>query len=185
MEQEFKELLLSTNRPGIEKLLEFLQNSDFFIAPASTKYHDSHPRGLLEHSLRVYKLLSARINSLPNIKPKEDTLIIIALLHDICKTNYYKITYRNIKDESTNWEWKKVPYFTIEDALPYGHGEKSVYIISKYIDLTEEEAFAIRFHMGFTEPKELYQTISAAYKKYPLGLLLHEADLEATYDIDI
>ena len=104
---------------------------------------------------------------------------MIALLHDLCKANYYKIDYRNAKNEQGVWE--KVPYYTVDDTIPYGHGEKSVMMITEYIKLTPEEKYCIRWHMGFTEPKELYGTISAAYKKYPLALLMHEADLEATY----
>ena len=97
--------------------------------------------------------------------------------------NFYKIEYRNAKNE--RGEWEKVPFYTIEDTIPYGHGEKSVMMISEYIKLTVEEKYAIRWHMGFTEPKELYTTLGAAFKKYPLALLLHEADLEATYFFDI
>ena len=81
--------------------------------------------------------------------------------------------------------WEKVPYYTIDDTIPYGHGEKSVMMISEYIKLTVEEKYCIRWHMGFTEPKELYNTLGQAYKKYPLALLTHEADLETTYFYDV
>ena len=108
---------------------------------------------------------------------------ISALLHDLCKVNFYKVDFRNTKNSLG--EWVKVPYYTIDDTIPYGHGEKSVMMITEYIKLTPEEKYAIRWHMGFTEPKELYTTIGNAYKKYPLALLVHEADLEATYFFDI
>ncbi|MGN1303100.1 MAG: HD domain-containing protein, partial [Clostridia bacterium] len=111
-----------------------------------------------------------------------DSTKIVALLHDICKTNFYKTDFRNVKN---NGIWEQVPYYTIEDTIPYGHGEKSVMMISEFIKLTPEEKYAIRWHMGFTEPKELYGTIGQAYKKYPLALYTHEADLEATYIYDI
>ena len=113
----------------------------------------------------------------------EDTLIIVALLHDICKTNFYKVDYRNAKNE--RGEWEKVPYYTIDDTIPFGHGEKSVMMLTEYIKLTPEEKYAIRWHMGFSEPKEVYNTLGAAFKRYPLALLLNEADLESTYFYDI
>ena len=113
----------------------------------------------------------------------DDTVKIVALLHDICKVNFYKVDYRNAKNELGVWE--KVPYYTIEDTIPYGHGEKSVMMITEYMKLTVEEKYAIRWHMGLSEPKEVYGTISAAFAKYPLALMLFEADLESTYLFDI
>ena len=184
MKEKFIELLKKTNREGMDELLEFLEKSDFYKAPASTRFHGNFEGGLLEHSLKVYELLLEKVkNSAVPIEVSEDSLIIIALLHDICKANYYKVDYRNAKNEFG--EWEKVPYYTVDDTIPYGHGEKSVMMITEYIKLTVEEKYCIRWHMGFTEPKELYTTISSAYKKYPLALLVHEADLEATYFFDI
>lgn len=184
MKEKFIELLKSTNREGMEELLYFLENSDFYRAPASTKFHGAKEMGLLEHSLKVYELLKFKTEHLPiEMEIKPESIIIIALLHDICKTNFYKIDYRNAKNELGVWE--KVPYYTIEDTIPYGHGEKSVMMISEFIKLTNEEKYAIRWHMGFTEPKEVYSTLGAAYTKYPLALLMHEADLEATYFFNV
>ena len=184
MKEEFLNLLKSTKRDGIEELIEFIEKSDFFKAPASTRFHGNYEGGLLEHSMKVYEILREKVNkSSIEINTSEDSLILIALLHDICKANYYKIDYRNAKNQFG--EWEKVPYYTVEDTIPYGHGEKSVMMITEYIKLTVEEKYCIRWHMGFTEPKELYSTISVAYKKYPLALLLYEADLEATYFFDI
>ena len=182
MKEQFIELLKSTNREGIENLLAFLEKTDFYVAPASTKYHGAYKGGLLEHSMKVYEILKEKIKN-EKLDVKEDTIIISALLHDICKLNFYKVDYRNAKNEKG--EWEKVPYYTIDDTTPYGHGEKSVMMISEYIKLTNEEKYAIRWHMGFTEPKELYGTIGQAYKKYPLALLLFEADLESTYFYNI
>ena len=177
MKEEFIELLKQTNREGMKNLIEFLKNkTDFFEAPASTRFHGSFKGGLLEHSMKVYEILKQKAGDSESVR-------IIALLHDICKTNFYKVDYRNAKNEQGVWE--KVPYYTIEDTIPYGHGEKSVMMISEFIKLTPEERYAIRWHMGFTEPKELYTTIGQAYKKYPIALLTHEADLEATYFYDI
>ena len=134
--------------------------------------------------MKVYEILDYKVkNNFIDMNVKEDTIKIITLLHDICKANFYKVDYRNAKNSLG--EWEKVPYYTVDDQIPYGHGEKSVMMISEYIKLTPEEKYCIRWHMGFTEPKELYTTIGNAYKKYPLALLLHEADLEATYFFDI
>ncbi len=180
MKEEFIKLLRDTNREGIEDLIQFLEKTDFFKAPASTRYHGNYEGGLVEHSMKVYEILKSKVsNSSLELNVSDDTVILVALLHDICKTNYYKVDYRNAKNE--RGEWEKVPYYTTDDSIPYGHGEKSVMMITEYMKLTSEEKYAIRWHMGFTEPKELYGTIGLAYKKYPLALLLHEADLEATY----
>ena len=178
MKEKFIELLRKTNREGIEKLIEFLEKTDFYTAPASTRFHGAKENGLLEHSLKVYEILDKKVKDL-GMEINEDTIIITALLHDICKVNFYKIDYRNAKNEKG--EWEKVPYYTVDDTMPYGHGEKSVMMLMEYIKLTAEEKYAIRWHMGFTEPKEVYTTIGQAYQKYPLALLIHEADLEATY----
>ena len=184
MKEEFIKLLRSTKRDGIENLISFLEKTDFFEAPASTRYHGAYEGGLLEHSMKVYELLDKKIKqSYLELNIQEDTIKIVALLHDICKLNFYKVDYRNAKNELGVWE--KVPYYTIEDTIPYGHGEKSVMMLTEYIKLTSEEKYSIRWHMGFTEPKEVYGTIGQAYKKYPLALLLFEADLEATYFYNI
>ena len=176
MKEEFINLLKQIHREGMEALIEFLERSDFFEAPASTRFHGCHKGGLLEHSMKVYEILKTKTEDSDSVK-------IIALLHDICKVNYYKTDYRNAKNEQGVWE--KVPYYTVDDLISYGHGEKSVMMLSEFIKLTPEERYAIRWHMGFTEPKELYGTIGQAYKKYPIALLMHEADLEATYFYDL
>lgn len=178
MKEEFIKLLKSTNREGMDDVLNFLEKSDFYTAPASTRFHGSYEGGLLEHSFKVYEIFAEKIKNAGLNTPNE-TIIISALLHDICKVNFYKTDYRNAKN--ARGEWEKVPYYTIEDTIPYGHGEKSVMMLTEYIKLTNEEKYAIRWHMGFSEPKEVYGTLGEAYKKYPIALLLHEADLEANY----
>lgn len=184
MKDQFIKLLKETKREGMENLINFLNNSDFFTAPASTRFHGAYEKGLLEHSMKVYEILKEKVKSAPiEMNISEETIRIAALLHDICKVNFYKIDYRNAKNELGVWE--KVPYYTVEDSIPYGHGEKSVMMITEYIKLTAEEKYAIRWHMGFSEPKEVYSTLGQAMKKYPLVLLLNEADLEATYFFDI
>ena len=184
MKEEFLKLLRSIKRDGIEDLIKFLESTDFFTAPASTRFHGDYEGGLLEHSMKVYEILKHKAkNNIMNMEWPEDTLIIVALLHDICKTNFYKVDYRNAKN--ARGEWEKVPYYTIDDTIPYGHGEKSAMMLTEYIKLTPEEKYAIRWHMGFSEPKEVYNTLGAAFKRYPLALLLNEADLESSYFYDI
>ncbi len=180
MKEDFLTLLKEVNREGMENLIDFLENkTDFFKAPASTRFHGNYEGGLLEHSMKVYEILKEKVKTCCiDIPATEDTLKIIALLHDICKVNFYKVDYRNAKNE--RGEWEKVPYYTVEDTIPYGHGEKSVMMITEYIKLTSEEKYCIRWHMGYSEPKEVYNTLNAAFKKYPLALLLFESDIEAT-----
>ena len=184
LKEEFIKLLKSTNREGMDKLIDFLDKTDFYTAPASTRFHGDFEGGLLEHSMKVYEILKEKVKHAPiELNINEDSLIIIALLHDICKANFYKVDYRNAKNEFG--EWEKVPYYTVDDTIPYGHGEKSVMMITEYMKLTSEEKYCIRWHMGFSEPKEQYTTLGLAFKKYPLALLVHEADLEATYLFNI
>lgn len=178
MKEKFIELLRSTNREGIEKLIDFLDRTDFFTAPASTRFHNSFESGLLAHSMNVYTSLKKLVgNEWP-----EDTIIIVSLLHDICKVNMYKVDYRNKKDE--NGVWVKEPYYTTDDLMPLGHGEKSVMIISEFIKLSKEELYAIRWHMGGFEPKENYGYLAKAYEKYPLAVYTHIADIMATYILE-
>lgn len=180
MKQKFIDLLKSTNREGMEDLIAFIEKTDFFTAPASTKFHGAFEGGLLAHSMKVYELLKQKAeNNAIDAKFNDDTIIITALLHDICKVNFYKVDYRNAKNALG--EWEKVPYYTVDDTIPYGHGEKSVMMITEYIKLTSEEKYAIRWHMGFSEPKESYSALGATYKKYPLALLINEADVETSY----
>lgn len=184
MKEEFLKLLKTINREGIDDLIKFIEKSDFLTAPASTRFHGSHEGGLLEHSMKVYEILVHKVNtSVIPLEVSSETLIIVALLHDLCKANFYKVDYRNAKNSFG--EWEKVPYYTVEDTIPYGHGEKSVMMITEYMKLSVEEKYCIRWHMGFSEPKELYGTLGEAFKKFPLALLLHEADLEASYFYDL
>lgn len=178
-------------RPGADKLLAWLETTDFFEASASTRFHLSHPGGLVEHSIHVYHRLhdlfvSERQNreNDPFIElsnNEEETIAICGLLHDICKANFYAVEMRNRKNEQGQWE--KYPFYVVNDQLPYGHGEKSVYIISGFMKLTREEAMAIRWHMGFSDNdfKAGGFSVGNAFEKFPLALLTHMADLQATY----
>lgn len=187
--EEFIEIFNSNiKREGADRLLDFLENkSDFFTAPASTRYHNAFEGGLLRHSLNVYKCMCAymdrvRVKEEYGLTATAESIAIVALLHDVCKVNFYRTSYRNAKNEKTG-QWEKVPYFEIHDTLPYGHGEKSVYMISGFIRLSREEAMAIRWHMGFsgTEDKN---TIGRALEMYPLAFALSVADMEASYFLE-
>ena len=169
-------------REGADKLLDFLLNgSDFFTAPASTRYHGAHEGGLVEHSLNVYDCLQdmmKRLKERYGIEYPEESIAIAGLLHDICKVNFYKTSYRNVKDETGRWQ--SVPYYTIEDTLPYGHGEKSAYIVSAYMRLTRDEAFAIRYHMGFSGTEDP-GNVGRALEMFPLAYATCCADMEAAF----
>jgi hypothetical protein len=177
-------------RGGADKLLEYLKKSDFFTAPSSTRFHGSYEGGLVQHSLNVYHCLKdylsrPRTKELYGMDYSEETIAIVALLHDVCKINFYTVDYRNKKNDEGVWE--KVPYYTINDTLPYGHGEKSVYILSGFFygddRLTREEAFAIRYHMGFSGIEDK-NVIGKALEMYPLALALNVADMEASYYLE-
>ena len=177
------------HREGADKLLEYLDSpaSDFFTAPASTKFHNNVKGGLLQHSPNVYDCLvsyfaSERRTKLLGLEDVSDeTLAVVALLHDLCKVNVYKESTRNQKDASG--VWRQVPYYEFKDELPYGHGEKSVYIISGFMRLSREEAFAIRYHMGFSTEDDA-RNVGAAFELFPLALALSIADTEATYYLE-
>lgn len=174
-------------RDGSDKLLEFLEKSDFFTAPASTRYHGAYKGGLLRHSLNVYECLveylaRERVQEKYGMKFSEESAAIVALLHDVCKVNFYTVSMRNSKNEQTG-QWEKVPYYTINDTLPYGHGEKSVYMVSGFMRLTRDEAMAIRWHMGFSGVEDK-NTIGRALEMYPLAFALQVADMEASYFLE-
>lgn len=172
-------------RPGADGLRKYLLGSDFFTAPASGRFHCCHEGGLCEHSVNVYKRLlaiaKAEYGDEWESRLPHESIAICGLLHDVCKIGYYKEDLRNVKNE--NGEWIKVPYYTRAEELPYGHGEKSVYIVNGFIRLTRAEALAINWHMGGFDARSRGGdfSISEAYAKYPLCVLLHVADLEATY----
>ena len=176
------------HRRGADQLLAWLQSdaSDFFTAPSSTRYHGSYEGGLVEHSLNVYHCLvdylaRPRTKELYGMDYSDETVALVALMHDICKVNFYVVDYRNAKNEQGVWE--KVSYYTIRDEMPYGHGEKSVFLIERFLRLKPSEAVAIRWHMGgFDEAARGGSfAISQAYERYPLAVKLHLADVYSTY----
>ena len=174
-------------RDGADKLLEYLLSPacDFFTAPASSRFHLSCEGGLCEHSLNVYDCLVAYLDSDMSknlgFDYSEESIAIVALLHDLCKIGVYKKGFRNVKDEKGTWQ--RVDTFEFDDQLPYGHGEKSVYIISGYMRLTREEAFAIRYHMGYSSTEDV-RNVSTAFEMFPLAYAVNVADSQATYYIE-
>jgi len=170
-------------REGHVQLLSYLERSDFFQAPASSRYHNSFEGGLAQHSINVYHCLKnylerERCRELYRLSYSDETIALVALLHDVCKIDSYKKDTRNVKNEQGVWE--KVPYYRYEDSLPYGHGEKSVYMLSGFMRLTREESMAIRWHMGFSGIEDK-NTIGNALERYPLAFALSVADMESTY----
>lgn len=167
-------------RDGSQELLRWLEEkSDYFTAPASTKFHEAYEGGLLDHSLTVYDKLHPKAEG----RYSEETIALCALMHDVCKTNLYRVSSRNVKNDVTG-QWEKVPYYTIEDRLPYGHGEKSVYMLSGFLRLSREEAMAIRWHMGGFDDAAgagFGNTLRTAFEMYPLAVMLHISDMEAVY----
>ena len=164
-------------RDGSKELLDWLQTTDFFNAPASTRYHCACENGLVMHSVSVFNTLMEK--HFDEETDSVESFAICALLHDLCKAQFYKVSTRNVKNEQTG-QWEKVPYYAIEDSFPFGHGEKSVFLIERFMRLKIDEAMAIRWHMGEFGDKNS-NTISQAYDRYPLAVKLHLADLESTY----
>lgn len=164
-------------RDGAADLLAWLEATDFYTAPASTRFHGDHEGGLCEHSINVFNQMCRLLRSYPEIKTNGETTAIISLLHDVCKIGCYKTEYRNAKD--ANGVWQKVPYYAFDEQFAYGnHGGKSVFLISRFIRLTEEEAVAIQCHMGNEDGK---YGVSESYRRYPLAWLLHVADEAASF----
>lgn len=185
--QQFLEIYKKfIKRDGADKLLDWLVKSDFFEAPASTKFHNAKPEGLCEHSVNVYFRLRKLVDEEKKIHPNlvgsitDESVAIVALLHDVCKANMYVLDYRNVKVDGN---WEKVPYYTIDDQLPYGHGEKSVYIVNGFLRLSREEAMAINWHMGGFDKRVVGGDfgLSKAFEQFPLACLTNIADMMATY----
>ena len=186
--EENKKLFLelvkqNVHRDGIDSLLDWLTKTNFFHDPASTRYHSNFEGGLCQHSLNVYarliKLLQYEYGDAWQEKCSMESAVIIGLFHDICKVDTYHIDFRNVKEDGI---WTQKPYYTTNDNLPYGHGEKSVYIINGFIRLTREEAMCINWHMGEYDLRvKAGQSLSNIYYQYPLVLLTHLADNMASY----
>jgi len=200
--KRFEELMATVERDGKDDLMTYIRDkTDFYKAPASTQYHSSYEGGLLQHSLNVYDCLMAKKES-PVWKKileeiPDESLIVMSLLHDICKINFYVQGTKNQKtydpekvaaaeewqvkhDSLGDYVWESVLRYEVKDSIPLGHGEKSVMLINCFMKLKKHEIFAIRWHMGFSEEKAQYKTLGEAMEKYPIVLALYEADLEAS-----
>ena len=187
--EEFLEIFQThIHREGSAELLDYLLNkSDFFTAPASARFHGSYVGGLCEHSVNVFRCLKdylarPRTRNVYQLDYPMESVAIVALLHDLCKIGCYKAGTRNVKNDATG-QWEKVPTFFFEDKLPYGHVEKSVYIISGFMRLSREEAMAIRWHMGFSGTED-NRLVGQAFQHFPLAFALATADMEASYFLE-
>lgn len=177
----------TVKREGIEKLTTWLNDTDFYTAPASTQYHSNYEGGLAEHSLKVTELFGEKCKQF-NVNIPQESIYICGLCHDLCKINFYTKGFKNVKEgKKTDWKgrevdnWIEKEVWEVNDSIPIGHGEKSIILLQRFISLSEFEVLAIRWHMGI--PSEYME--SKAYQKavemYPSIVLLHSADLESSY----
>lgn len=190
----FEDLLKSTQREGIENVIEFIKNTDFYTAPSSTIYHSNYKGGLLNHSLLVYCLMMKYKESMIYMKPEleeklpDDSIKIVGLLHDICKTCFYKETVKWKKNSMGNWE--SYIGYDIDDTFPIGHGEKSVIMLQNFgLHLNPDEMLAIRYHMGSWDGGILSNDIKYAYlaaiDMSPLVPLVQIADSTSSLTLEI
>lgn len=167
-------------RDGVDNLLRWLESSDFFTAPASSRYHGSHPGGLVEHSLNVYDQMQRLRLAYPEISCSDETAALVSLFHDLCKVNMYEVEKRNRKNPAGQWE--SYDAYKINEKFPFGgHGSKSMFIVQNFIRLTAEEAVAINCHMGMSDGNEY---VGKSYEKFPVAWLLHVADEAATFLVE-
>lgn len=180
----FKEKFVSIcnekiQRQGINDLMSWLDKSDFYTAPASTRFHGSYTEGLVEHSLNVYEEALRLLKAYPEIEASEESVAIAALFHDLCKVNFYTIEQRNRKNEDGKWE--KYDAYAIKEKFCFGgHGSKSMFIVQHFMPLTNEEAVAINCHMGAYDNKD----VGSAFEQFPLAWIVHVADGAATHIIE-
>lgn len=176
--ETFKRLVESLiRRPGIDALMSWLEESDFYTAPASSRFHGGHPGGLLEHSLHVYGELKRLLTAYPEVSCSEETAAVIALFHDVCKVNMYVPEKRNRKNDQGQWE--QYDAYRIDEKFKFGgHGSKSVFLLQQFIKLTPEEAVAINCHMGAFGGND---NVGSSFEQWPIAFLLHAADSAATY----
>jgi hypothetical protein len=180
-------------REGIRELLEWLEESDFYKAPASTRFHLCKEGGLVEHSLNVYRrlvrLCEAEYGELT--EDQHEIAAIISLFHDLCKIDFYKPEWKNVKvyqergskfDNGGRFEWETKLGYSVDEGFCFGyHGPKSAFLIERFIRLTPEEAVAVSCHMGAFDRSPNDYAISNAFERYPLALLLHMADCMASF----
>lgn len=171
-------------RNGLHNLIDYLYETDFFYAPCSTRFHLSEPHGLIRHSLAVHNYAKELFDLYSNFTP--ESVAIVSLFHDLCKVHCYnpckKARKTGRKLPNGRDEWEDYTGYDFVEEFPYGHGEKSVYLIQKHIDLSDAEAMAIRWHMGFSDAsfKGGQISVSNAMAIYPEIALLHSADMIST-----
>ncbi len=181
-EQEFKKEAKAIKRAGVDDLLTYLDGTDFFEAPASTKFHGAHVGGLVIHCLSVFDVMT-EMDKFLDLKTDKKKLITCALFHDVCKANFYA---REIRNKKIDGKWFEVEVWAVKDQLPMGHGEKSLYIIQKFLTLDDDEALAIRWHMGGFDPGVHFNypsgaPCSQATRENKLVALLASSDIAASY----
>lgn len=183
LKEKILQRLRSVKRDGIDELIDYLVNrTDYFIAPASTKFHSNFDGGLAYHSNNVVELLMQK-NEQHKLGLSEDTMYLTGYLHDLCKCNMYQKTMRLKKDEITG-KWIGYGSYEIEDNVPLGHGEKSVILIQQFIKLTLEECLMIRWHMGAYVPKDEYRDYNKAIELYKSVLAFSNSDAEASHFVE-
>lgn len=177
--ERFITLCEKIERDGIGDLMKWLEASDFYTAPASTRFHGAYVGGLLEHSINVYDELNRILEAYPEIVVSEETKVICALFHDLCKVNFYSTEKRNRKNAEGKWE--SYDAYTVKEKYHFGgHGSKSVFLVQNFIRLTTEEAAAINAHMSSFDNERVGDT----YEQFPFAWALHVADEAATYLIE-
>lgn len=188
LQEEFTSLVTQNiHREGIENLMQWLSQTDFYRAPASTKYHGCYEGGLVEHSLNVYYQLNqlAELYGLgpdDGIDDPDESIAIVSLFHDLCKVGCYKTEMRWRKDANNRWE--QYPTWKFEEDYCFGgHGAKSVYLVQSFIKLTPQEAAAINAHMGAWDATT-YSNPTTVYQRNKLAWELHVADEAADFIIE-
>ena len=189
----FIEILSSINRKGVDEMIEYLKDSDFFIAPASTKYHCNFLGGLCKHSLNVYDNIMA-LNNLYNLNIDDDSLALVSLLHDVSKVNFYEEYFQNKKlyspqgskyDEGGRYDWVSVKSYKIKEPelrmVSGEHGFNSYMIIKNYINLSDEEITAIVNHHLGMDNGYCFKDMNEVCDRYPIVTLLHLADMCSVY----
>lgn len=177
LKERFMSLCKSVNRDGIGELMGWLETNGFYTSPASSRFHGAYEGGLLEHSLNVYDEAKRLLKAYPEIKVPEESVIIAALFHDVCKVNMYTIEKRNRKNADGYWE--SYDAYKINEKFCFGgHGSKSVFLIQHFIKLTPEEAVAINCHMSSWDGDK---TAGNAFEQFPFAWIVHVADEAATY----
>lgn len=179
--ERFISLLTSVKRDGIKDLLKWLEESDFYEAPASTRFHGSYKGGLLQHSLNVYDELKRLLSVYPEIQVPEESVIISTLLHDLCKANLYVVEKKNRKVDG---KWETYDGYSLCEKFCFGgHGSKSVFLAQHFIKLTPDEAVAINSHMGSWEDGAA-RYVGSAFEQCPFAWAVHIADEAATYILE-